>query len=230
MTVLTVIQAVCKKIGLDVPSAVYGSTEREHIELAEMANEVAERIVEHHDWKRLAVLHKYVGDGTAEKFDLPADYDRMISNGKVWNSRTNNPVSALSLEDWHSRQVRGFDVYSAYIIIDGKMCIQPVMAVGEETSFFYTKRTCVTGVVNGVSVGSHCFTADDDEFALPERLLRLGIIWQWRESKGLAYAEDMQNYEIALAKEVKSDGGTRMIKIGGSRLRGYKVGYPRTIT
>ena len=40
--------------------------------------------------------------------------------------------------------------------------------------------------------------ADGDTFVLDERLLRLGMIWQWKAQKGSPYAEDMGTYGDAL--------------------------------
>lgn len=226
-TVLSVIQRVCPKIGIAIPTAVFGSTEREHIELAEMANDVAEKLVEDHDWQALTVEHTITGDGVTEIFDFPDDYDRMILNGNVWNSRTRNPVDPLDLNTFLSRDVRGFDVYSAYVIIGNQIRIQPIMEAGETVVFHYIKTTCIKGAVSVAH--EQCFTSDDDEFILDNRLLRLGMIWQWRESKGLPYAEDMENYERALMKEVRSERGSKLIVLGGNKLRGYKTAYPRAV-
>jgi len=229
MTVLKVIQDVCTKIGLDVPQAVFSSTEREHMELAALANEMAERIAEASDWQKLTVEQRYIGDAVEEAFDLPADYDRMITNGNVWNSRTNNPVDPLTHNAWLGREVRGFDVYSAYLLLEDQMRIRPIMAVNEFCLFYYISNSYVVAVEDGTEVHRDCFTADDDNFVLPERLLRLGMIWQWRESNGLDYAEDMANYEKAMAQEVKSERGSKVLLVGGRELSGYKTAYPQAI-
>jgi len=230
MTVLTVIQRVCMKIGIARPTAVFSSTERELQELAELANVASEAIVEAHDWQALTVEHTFTGDGVADSFAAPADYDRMITDGQLWNSQTNNPVDALSLNEWLGRETRGFDVYSAYTILGNEFRIRPTMAVGETCKMLYVKNTCVVGVADGTASNhADCFTADDDEFLLPDRLLRLGIIWRWRESKGLDYAEDMQNYELALAEEVLSEAGSKVLTFGTSKISGFKTAYPQAI-
>lgn len=43
------------------------------------------------------------------------------------------------------------------------------------------------------------FTADDDMFALSERLLRLCAVWKWKANKGLPYGQDFDEYERARA-------------------------------
>jgi hypothetical protein len=50
------------------------------------------------------------------------------------------------------------------------------------------------------------------------------MIWKWKAYKGQPYAEEMQTFEIELAKYVLRDRGPRMIAIGrgGEPLsRGY---------
>ncbi len=46
MTILSTMQGVSKVIGLDVPSAVFSSTDREHLELAEIANHMGAEIID----------------------------------------------------------------------------------------------------------------------------------------------------------------------------------------
>jgi len=40
---------------------------------------------------------------------------------------------------------------------------------------------------------------------LDERLLKLGMIWQWKQNKGTSYAEDMGTYTDALAVAMGHD-------------------------
>jgi hypothetical protein len=43
------------------------------------------------------------------------------------------------------------------------------------------------------------FMNDGDTFRLDERLLKLGMTYQWKAQKGSSYAEDMSTYGDALA-------------------------------
>ena len=106
------------------------------------------------------------------------------------------------------------------------MRVRPILEDGETVTFMYVKNVFAK---SAASVEQDCFKADDDEFLLPDRLLRLGLIWQWRESKGLPYAEDMMTYEEVMAKEVRSERGSKVLVVGGNKLRGYKTAYPHAI-
>ena len=70
MSLLTVFQQACTSgIALEKPSAVYGSTTREHIELAAIANEMAAMIAASHEWQILNKIAVITGDGSAEDLD-----------------------------------------------------------------------------------------------------------------------------------------------------------------
>lgn len=51
--------------------------------------------------------------------------------------------------------------------------------------------------IDASGVRKPAFTADDDRFALPERLLRLCAIWKWKATKGLPYGQDFEEFERA---------------------------------
>lgn len=70
------------------------------------------------------------------------------------------------------------------------------------------------------------FTADDDEFILDNRLLRLGLIWRWRQQKRLEYGEDMQTYEIALSQAQARDKGARVIRSPRPMRWNAQTAYP----
>ena len=46
---------------------------------------------------------------------------------------------------------------------------------------------------------------DADEFRISERILKLGMIWQWKANKGSPYAEDMGTYSDALVGVAGAD-------------------------
>ena len=87
MTVLDVAVAVAKKAGLPVPTELYTSTTRAHLELASLINEAATDIRDAHDWQLLKTINTITGDGVSTGHAMPADYDRMLKTASVWSSR-----------------------------------------------------------------------------------------------------------------------------------------------
>lgn len=229
MSLLTVFQQACTSgIALEKPSAVYGSTTREHVELANIANEMAAMIAASHEWQILNKIAVITGDGTTEDFALPADFDRMLDKSQLWSTSLETPLSPISDRDqWLELDIKSFDfVINAWIIYAGEIHIKPALSTGVQVKYFYQSN--LWGL-NGATPISE-FTADTNTFRIDERLLKLGIIWKWREMKGLPYAEDLATYERLLAKLAMRDKGSRIIRLGKAVLpRDTTVAYPQSI-
>ena len=229
MSLLTVFQQACTSgIALEKPSAVYGSTTREHIELANIANEMAAMIAASHEWQILNKIAVITGDGTTEDFSLPSDFDRMLDKSQLWSTSLETPLSPISDRDqWLELDIKSFDfVINAWIIYGGQIHIKPALSTGVQVKYWYQSN--LWGL-NGATPISE-FTADTNTFRIDERLLKLGIIWRWREMKGLPYAEDLATYERLLAKLAMRDKGSRIIRLGKAVLpRDTTVAYPQRI-
>jgi hypothetical protein len=130
----------------------------------------------------------------------------MLKTAQVWRSTfTSAPLSFISdPDDWLRREIQNTVNANGgeWTIEDGQMHIRPALAVGETATFYYLRNTCVKLASGGFG---DSFVIDDDSFALPERLLKLGMVWQWKAYKGGSYAEDIANYEDALANIAGAD-------------------------
>lgn len=229
MTILSVAQSACRVIGINEPDVLVGSTDRQYIELLMIAQEMAERIARGHEWQKLSRIHTLTGDGTTEDFSLPSDFDRMLVKSQVWSSVLECPLSPITdLDQWLGLDVQSFDfIVNAWTIYGGLMRIKPALTNAATAKFFYQSNLIVAP-----SSGDNktTFTADADTFRLDEQLLKLGVIWRWKEAKGQAYAEWMQDYEELKERLVARDKGSRMIRIGQVRMPAdVTVAYPQTV-
>ena len=178
-----------------------------------LANEMAQRIAyEYRDWTRFRTTHTLTGDGVTTAFDLPSDYKRMLLTSNVWRSTsTMSPMSFIpDTDDWLRR--RSGDVsdtsWGEWTMMGGQLHLFPALADDETAYFPYMHKNCV--VLAGGGFGDE-FIADGDAFALDERLLKLGMIFQWKAQKGSAYAEDMGTYGDALSMEMGHDSPAPII-------------------
>lgn len=230
MTLLTVFEDACTSgIALEKPTAVFGSAVREHIELASLVNECASMIVSGHEWQVLNRIATITGDGTTEDFALPSDFDRMLEKSQLWTSTLETPLTPISDRDeWLGLDVQSFDfVVNAWIIYGGEIHIKPAVASAATVKYWY--QSDLYGTTSGAT-NIAAFTADTDTFRLSERLLKLALIYKWREMKGLPYAENMEDYEIEKAKLIHRDKGSRIIRIGRPALpRDAVYAYPKSI-
>lgn len=213
MTILSACQSAALRLLGQRPTTIFSSSNTFEQELAELATETAIAIAKEHDWQKLTKLHTYHGDASTIAFDLPSDYERMIKDGNLHSIlyKTTLFRRVRDLDEWlYLRDVIATGLPGNWIILGGQMQIYPAMAATETARFYYITNQIVSG--NKTS-----FTADDDVFVLPERLITLGLIWRWRSQKRMEYAEDLKNYEIALSEEISRDKGARILTVGVQR-------------
>lgn len=231
MTVLTACQQASRLMNIEPPSSIFSSSDTYAKELAAVVNESATAIAKATDWRLLTVLATFTGDGTATAFNLPSNYARMPVKGLVYSTRSQLPLTHIDdLDTWLDMDIRNWtDVIGRWTMLGGQFLLQPVLQPTENAKFYYLSNEIVKSATGAFKAA---FSADDDSFRLPERLLALDVIWRWRMSKGLDYAEQMQNFEIARAEEAGRERGARKLAIGKVRVPSIAQGfaYPGVIT
>ncbi|RUY01481.1 hypothetical protein, partial [Mesorhizobium sp. M7A.F.Ca.CA.004.04.1.1] len=210
MSILDVVKGAATVLGMDVPTLVYGATNREMVEMQELANVMASEIVDAYDWQKLLVLKTFIGDGTTADFDLPDDYERMQQTSSLWSSRWLWATNHLTSPDqWIELQVTPIATVNGYWIIFGDQFHQwPVMASTETVKFFYVSNEIVKASNNSLKPA---FTEDADTFRLSERLLKLAIIYRWKQNKGLAYQQAQDDFETLKLRMIDKDPGSKPV-------------------
>lgn len=231
MTVLSVIQNVCLVVAIDRPDQVFASTDREMQEMARLANEIADRLMLGYDWQALQTIKTYTGDSVSEGFDLPDDYDRMVEGASLWSSRWTWAFNHINSPDtWLEYQVVPYTfVNGNWMVFGDQLHVLPIMQTTETVKFFYVSENIVADA-GGTPKAQ--FDADDDTFRVSEKLLELGMTWQWRANKGLPYQEDMANFERYLNKRMKKDAGSNPIISGTKGFNWKRSGawaFPQTV-
>jgi hypothetical protein len=223
MTLLSVVKDVCATVGVLVPQSVFSNitSNRTMQEMLALANEMAQRIAyDTRDWTMFKTVATFTGDGVADRFALPSNYKRMLLTANVWRS-TSQLVSMRFVPDadeWlHRRTMNYSEAYGEWTMMGGKMLIWPIMAgpvVGPPAAsavtatFLYLDKNCINLTSGG---RGDQFMADGDTFALDERTLKLGMIWQWKAQKGSPYSEDLSNYGDALTNVMGRDSPSPII-------------------
>jgi len=208
MTLLTVVQEVCARVGVSVPGAVIPgiNSNRTMREMLACANEMAQRIAyDTREWTRLKTSVTYTGDGVTTAFALPANYKRMLLTSNVWlSTSTQQPMTFISdTDEWMQRRsyVR-YGAWGEWTLLGDEILIEPAMGVGVMARFAYLDKNCIA--LNSGGYGD-TFMNDADTYRLDERVLKLGMIFDWKQGKGSPYAEDMGTWSDALAIAMGAD-------------------------
>jgi hypothetical protein len=214
VTITTVIRDVCATVGVPLPSSIFAgiAADRTMQEMVAKANELAQRIAtDFRDWTALKTQCVFVGDGVQTAFPLPANYRRMTLTSNVWRSSGSGPMRFIpDADEWLQRGVPGSwgSTWGEWTMLGGAMHLRPALTLGETASFIYIDKNPIALASGGYG---EAFQSDNDTFRLDERLLKLGLIWAWLESKGQPYAEAMGTYSDALAMAAGADSPAPII-------------------
>jgi len=222
MTLLSVIKDVCATVGVLIPQSVFSNIagNRTMQEMLSLANEMSQRIAyDLRDWTKLRTTHTMVGDGVlvadamtgTTAFEIPANFKRLLLTSNVWRtSSTQQPMSFIpDTDEWVRRRLSNeSSAFGEWTILGGQMHIFPIMPVGVSAYYSYLDKNCIA--LNSGGYGD-VFMNDADTFVLGDRILKLGMVWQWKAQKGSAYAEDMGTYGDALTMEMGHDSPSPII-------------------
>jgi len=118
-----------------------------------------------------------------------------IPGNSVWMAQVDHVSSGSGTFPGDFAAERGF--YPTYWLAAGGYSTTVTTA-----TFNYIDKNCVTLAGGGFG---DAFMSDGDSFRLDERLLKLGMIWQWKALKGSPYAEDMATFMDALTRATGAD-------------------------
>jgi hypothetical protein len=219
MTVLSVVRAVCGRVGVTRPSVVVTSTDSLVIQLFELLKEGAEALSKQGSpsgWQTLQREHMFVTVAQQVQTNTPIAADfRRFAPDSAFNRTTNRKVNGpLTPQQYQQLQVWP-QLTAPYLMFrerESEFIIDPVPPAGETIAYEYISSYWAKSSAN---VAKAEFTADDDGTYLDEELLKLDLRWRWKEAKGLDYAEDMATFERQLSLALGDDGGSGALNQGG---------------
>lgn len=214
MNIIQIVQSATLSFDVERPQALFSSTDRTSLELIDAVNTAALQILDEYDWQRLIRTATLTGDGTETSFPLPPDYSRMVKDanliGPNWRF-----YPAQQMQDFnHWLELLNFPISTweqRWMVFGGNLNVMPIMPVGVPLSYGYISTSIVVGS------DPTTFTADTDTFVLDDELLRLGIIWNWKKSKGYDFSAELGQYQQRLEMQRFRDVGARQTLITGGR-------------
>lgn len=217
MAILAALQSAALRVMGQRPVAFFAGSGNLEAEMADLVNEVAQDVTKYQDWQALIRIGTITGDGSQTDFALPDDYDRMLQNASLqdlsswfWGYHAFQDINAFLYAE-----ARDFNAYpGGWIIYDNQLRLSPVPAAAQTATFPYITKNWAIDVS---TAPKEVFTADTDSFALPERLLTLGLVWRWRENKKLDASGDQEAFIKALDEYAAKDRGARVYRRNANR-------------
>jgi len=228
MTLLTIIQDACDEIGISKPTTVIGNTSAKVVQLLALANREGKSLAARNKngWVELIEEGSFTTVATESQgaVETIAPGYNWIINDTIWNRTQQRPVFGPNTPvEWQALLASQFaGPYSEYRLRGKNLLFYPTPTAGESCYFEYvSKNFCESSG----GTGQTAWADDTDVGRLSEDLMTLGLIWRWKKSKELDYAEEFNEYERQVMDEMSTNATATTID---SSLTGYS-NWPQII-
>ena len=200
MTCLTLVQTAWKRLGLQSPpSVVVGSVDPQVMQFLALLNEEGQTLAEETNWQALAQQGTFTTVATEIQGALStiAPGCKFIVNDTIWNQSLRFPVfGPLSAQRWAQQKAMFYQgPWNQFRVFDDQIHFVPVPVAGQTCNFEYVSKFWT-------SAGTTEFTADTQTSLLDEEVMVMGLIWRFRQAKGLDYSADLEKYKRRLVNLV----------------------------
>lgn len=230
MSILSTLQLAMPLCGLPPPNSAVSSQDPNVVKFLAFAQDLGDELRERFFWRNLNISGTLIGDGTTTLFALPSDWallspgQRLFSNlyptlpiyGPVTNEQSAQMKSSPS-----------FPTRPVWRILGGVMEIWPALGAGEVVTFNYYSTNWVSNAAGLQRQPG--FLLDTDFSMIDEIVLRRGLIWRWKESKGLDYSEAFRSYQMSLDRAAGREDAERIVNMSSKPLD-VDGWFPGTVT
>jgi len=219
MTLLSIVQETCLAMALPRPTTLSGAATplaQTMVQLSSMGGKVLARA---HDWEALTITTTINPQPQqAQPGHPPADFDRFPPQGQIWDvNRRQWLIGPLSSAQWsallNSVQPAAPSFY--WTRQRGALQIYPSPAYSDVFRYNYVSKYWVRPDGGTGSTDTAAWINGSDTALLSEDLLVLDLLWRFKHSKGLDYAEDMATFEREKEKVMARDRGPRIVSTAG---------------
>jgi hypothetical protein len=205
MSLVTMIMSAARQLNVEVSDAAIGDPNSTATLLVRLATEEGVSLMRRYPWQVLTTEKTFTTVAADEQTNaLPTDYDRMLPE-TMFNRGTRRRVAGpLSAEEWQQTKATLVTYVNPTFRIRGDaILMSPNPPAGQTIAYEYiSKNFCKSA--GGVTQAD--WVADSDIARLDEGLMTLGLVWRFRQVKGLSYAEDLNLYERRVADAEMRDG------------------------
>lgn len=221
MTCLSIVQDVCGRLGLIQPTAAITNPDPQIKQLVSLLNEEGKSLAQETNWQALrkqATFTTVAQEQQALLSDI-APGCKFIVNDTIWNRSLRMPVfGPLSPQNWQ-QQVAMFykGPWNQFRVFNDAINFIPTPVEGQTCAFEYVTK-------NWTGSNATTMQSDTDTSLLDEDVLTLGVIWRFRQAKGLDFSADLTKYQRLAANLVARETPKPILNLGGDVFDG--IGIP----
>lgn len=193
---LAIVQDVCKEVGVPPPLTVISNVDPRALTFLALARKELRELGRAKWWATLARFATFNTVVSQTGYATAADFDKLVPSS-IYGTSTKYMRGAINSPQWADMQRYG-SIYGipGFRMLGTQISIVPAPTVVE--TYAYEYKTKNRALAADAVTYKTTFTADDDTPLLDDGLIRLGITWRYRYSKGLEYAEDFRAYGEAV--------------------------------
>jgi len=218
-TCLSIIQSVCRRMSLNVPTSAVGSSDTQVANLVELCNEEGQELAARTQWQVLQTEATYTTLAAEDQGSILtiAPGLNSIINDTIWNRTLRRPVfGPKTPQGW--QQNKAFAIngpWSNFRIKGNRLLMYPTPTAGQSCVFEYMSQNWLQNT--GGDTSYEAWNADTDVPLLDWHILVLGTIWRWKKLKGFEYAEDFNSYERRVMDTIARDGSNDWLNMSGTK-------------
>lgn len=239
MSLLTIVQCATDIIGLPRPTAVVTSTDQTVRTLFALVNREGQNLSKLRNtwgggWTILEKEHTFTTVTDDDDYAFPDDFGSLTFD-TAWDRTTFFEMrGSLSPQQWQiarSGLVASPALRLRYRIKRGsgstrEFFTDPVPSGGDTLVYEYLSNQWVSNAAGDTFKTT--FTADDDVSLLDEDLVEMGLVWRYKQAKGLAFAAELAEYELERDRRIGNDPGATKVFVARRKFKLPPANVPIT--
>lgn len=212
-SLLVIAQDAADQIGLARPSTVIGNTADEVAQIIRFANQEGIELAGRGPWQVLTKEQTFTTVAAEiQTSAIPSNFGRFIHE-TFWNRTRKRPLyGPVSAQEWQNLQAWSSNpMRDTFRQRGGDILITPTPTAGDTIAYEYVSKNWLTNDAGDTARSK--WAADNDIPILDAELIKLGIVWRYRQSRGLPYEDDLAFYNAQVEDALREDGPRRTLSM-----------------
>lgn len=216
-------QAAARLIGIPAPSTVIGNTDPQAAELLACAQDEGFDLMRRGLWQALMTVKTFTAVAqTVQTSAVPSDYDRFVQE-TFWNRTRKRPLyGPVTAQEWENLVAwTSSPVVDTFRFVGDNIWIIPNPTAGDTMAYEYISENWCE---SSGGTGQAEWAADTDVGVLDERIMTLGVVWRFKQKKGLPFMADYDKWDARARQALVQDMPQRTINYGDGVSTGRRPG------
>lgn len=198
MSAEDVLVSVLTEVGLEKQTPQVTSSDVDIVQIVEYMNQAGKDIATRAEWSQLFKTDTTAG--SVSSHTLPSDFREMAESGAVYLNKSDWQPVRMVVDPVTWAFINSRNSATRYCHLSGGALLFAPALDSDGAKYTYLSN-------NWVSDNKSKITTNADTFLIPERLIRGLTVVLWLREKGIAYDDQLAEFEANLLSDVRADRG-----------------------